>query len=740
MWVGPMKCTHHEDCPCDLTVIFRSDLEVAPVLIKRYQERRKLSREEMMQAVLNEVQALFHVERGVIVQKHKGLTQEIKIRNAIRATGCTNIREIPAPTPRVIAAKDDPMKIPALEVEVAAQNADVMMFSELYGIDKPLKWYRRSVFAPLRELSAISDTRERMTDGITPQIPSLLAHVLAGQSLYNKSFGGTNNRPHVISAMKGMEDEKVVRIIAKHARNTDVITDKLKEVLDHVPEALDYMYSAMDTVQYIGTVPPVITMERVKDLYLGASSGTFLEEASVKKISENENLVINASGKKIHAIEPVLRATHNFWTGNEPIPVIFTKSWKTETKYDWVAQLVAEAYHKFLGKARTFEIGNMFFIIQEKVCQTVRMLVERWNGICIGMKWAKGGAQEFANQFKMEEGLEYQVKFDDGDFTAIDQTEHYVFLQLFYTMGGIYFDPKHEHYDLLVRILDYVAKTISARVVHLCNRMWAIIVGEMPTGAWMTSHGNSWIVLLYFFLFCVMQSYKMQQKLREHFQRVMILRLIQARVYGDDHVKGQKRNYEIEAYIGEKQFAMWVETFVGGAIRDVRQDVPFISEKNSMGDLSATNLVMLKQYFVRNRNRSDGQPAYLPYRMTKDIAIRCIWGSTVKKRDKYDLILSSIGHGYGTYGANYQSWLWLKNINCSVRALITEDEMEASLGTLETRAERSDFTKKMRMVGITVKELLGSFPSWKTLQTKNIYDAVYHISKKTDTLYDVKVA
>jgi len=137
-----------------------------------------------------------------------------------------------------------------------------------------------------------------MSDGVTPQVPSLLAMVLSSQSLYNKAFGGTNNRPHVVSAMKGMEDEKVVRIIAKHARPTDVITDTLKEVMDHVPEALDYMYSAMDTTKYMGTFEPVVTMERVKDLYLGASAGTFIENAQVKEITPEINLEIKASKKK----------------------------------------------------------------------------------------------------------------------------------------------------------------------------------------------------------------------------------------------------------------------------------------------------------------------------------------------------------------------------------------------------------------------------------------------------------
>jgi len=172
------------------------------------------------------------------------------------------------------------------------------MFEEVYGIDKSLNWYSRHVFAPLPELSNFKDTRKRIKGTEALQVPSLLAMVMSSQSMYNKAFGGTNGRPHVISAMKGMEDEKVVRIISKHARNTDVITDKLKEVMDNVPEALDYMYSAMDTVKYIATFPPIVTMERVKDMYLGASAGTFIEHSEVKEISPEINLEIKAGRKK----------------------------------------------------------------------------------------------------------------------------------------------------------------------------------------------------------------------------------------------------------------------------------------------------------------------------------------------------------------------------------------------------------------------------------------------------------
>jgi len=298
VWEGAMKCVHHDICSCNLRMIFRSNLEMAPVLIHRVIEKRLRSREEMMSAALVEMQSLFVIRGGIVMQKHTGLTQDIKIRNAIRATGCTNIREIPAPTERVISAKDDPMQIPVKEVENAAKMADKKMFEEVYGIDKSLNWYSRHVFAPLPELSNFKDIRKKIKGKDALQVPPLLAMVMASQSMYNKAFGGTNGRPHVISAMKGMEDEKVVRIISKHARNTDVITDKLKEVMDNVPEALDYMYSAMDTVKYIATFPPIVTMERVKDMYLGASAGTFIEHSEVKEISPEINLEIKAGRKK----------------------------------------------------------------------------------------------------------------------------------------------------------------------------------------------------------------------------------------------------------------------------------------------------------------------------------------------------------------------------------------------------------------------------------------------------------
>jgi len=173
-----------------------------------------------------------------------------------------------------------------------------------------------------------------------------------------------------------------------------------------VPEALDYLYEAIGTRDQFGTFDPIVTMDRVKDMYLGASAGFFLEKPRVIQVSEKIIVEVKASNKKIHAFEPVLDASHNFWAGKNPPPVVFTQSWKTETKYSWVDQLVTEAWEKFVGKARTFEIGSMFFIVQEKVCQTVRMLVERWGGICIGMKWARGGAHEFAKQFGIKAGLE----------------------------------------------------------------------------------------------------------------------------------------------------------------------------------------------------------------------------------------------------------------------------------------------------------------------------------------------
>jgi len=536
--------------------------------------------------------------------------------------------------------------------------------------------------------------------------------------------------------MRGMEDEKVVRIIAKHSRPTDVITDNLKKVMTHVPEALDYLYDTIGTRDKFGTFDPIVTMDRVKDMYLGASAGFFLEKPKVIRVSDSVIVEVKASNKKIHAFEAVLDASHNFWSGKNPPPVVFTQSWKTETKYSWVDQLFTEAWEKFVGKARTFEIGNMFFIVQEKVCQTVRMLLERWGGICIGMKWARGGAHEFAKQFGIKAGLETKKRLGDGDFSALDQTIHYVFLQLFYTLGGIYYNPKKPYYDVMMRVLEYCARQIAARIVHICARMWGLVIGKMPTGAWMTAHGNSFIVLLYFFLFCIMQSYEMSDVLKSYFQEQMLDKTVMARVYGDDHAQGQDRNYEIEAYIGEDQFAKWVSMYVGATIRDIRSDVPFVSPKSCMGHLETENLVMLKQYMVRNRNVEKGQPDYLPFRGWKDYAIHAVWGSTVKCRDVYDIMLSAVGHAYGTYGSNYPAWLWLKKLHQRAYQAVPDDEKSKTLGTLTSRISSVDHTKKMRQAAISIDEMVGAFPSYEKLEDKNVYDPVYHVSQRSDNLYD----
>jgi len=101
------------------------------------------------------MESLFIIRNNVIIQKYQGLSQDIKIRNAIKATGYTNIHEILAPATRTVTAEDDPLQIPTREVERAVRLADIEVYRELYGIDKSYVWYSKEVFDPFLKCQII---------------------------------------------------------------------------------------------------------------------------------------------------------------------------------------------------------------------------------------------------------------------------------------------------------------------------------------------------------------------------------------------------------------------------------------------------------------------------------------------------------------------------------------------------------------------------------------------------------
>jgi len=93
-------------------------------------------------------------------------------------------------------------------------------------------------------------------------------------------------------------------------------------------------------------------------------------------------------------------------------------------------------------------------------------------------------------------------------------------------------------------------------------------------------------------------------------------------------------------------------------------------------------------------------------------------------RAPIDVILSCLGHAYGTYASNYNAYFGLKYIflhACEASGIIGAHSVAAAVANLST-----DDIKDFRRKGVSKEELLGGFPTWRCLELKNTLDPVYH--------------
>jgi len=741
-WVGPSLCDHVLVCRCDLTVKFRSDLRLPLIYIKRVIEGKMKTTQEMLMEAKSKIDGTCDVRNGVILKRRQGQTDEEALKFAIDATGYTNIRFIPAPMMTSLPYSNSPMRPVESRIEEALEGADMLYFKER-GIRENKMWYRNRVWRPYLNFcpwhakrAKLIEERERLN------IPTLKELAMRKISGYNIALGTTEGRPHIISSMDNLDGNKSIEAMAKHARPADILTEPLKKSLEVVPEALTLMYNAMGTLNKLSTEEPVVSIKRCDGMYLGASSGSYLEQVKVFEImgeGEEASLIRKASQKKVHSHHAVMYSIADFLAGYEPLQSIFTQNMKNEHYTDvGQKQKTRESWEKWLAKVRTYEIPSEFFIGLERITNMTRMLLERGLLISVGMKWARGGADYLAKRLGIKFGEEWKKAFGDGDFSSLDQSIHYIFIQLFYQMAGVYYKRDHPSYAEMMRAIDFIARTVAARVVRFFQRLWAIVIGKMPSGAWMTSHGDSWIVGLWFFMFGVMKIMKAPQEMREKMEADLISRVINIVVYGDDHIMTTDRG-NTQQYFNMIQFSLWCKVYLGAEMRDIRPDVPYTVQTRN-GYRTSEGIVYLKHYNVRNRSfyqEGGQQPYYLPYRSMSDYQIKSVWGRECKDRDIYDFILSLIGHSYGTYGSNFNAYSWLKAAYVSAFRILEKDGItpQDTLGTAINRSHTNiDYVKKARQADISMENLQKGFPTWETLIKKNVYDPVYHEATRNDFL------
>jgi len=475
-------------------------------------------------------------------------------------------------------------------------------------------------------------------------------------------------------------------------------------------------------VKVFEKIPSRISVEDdLLGMYLGSSAGA--NKGQVREIRTlTSKVCVSPYGKKYEMHGFDLDIFLRFVREGKDIPVYWVVTPKSEIFYTFDKQYSDEKWQKFKDKCRVFVIPSSSFVILERLVSKIRMLKERGACIRIGHKWSRGGMDMIAECLGIGLSDCFEALLCDGDVDKFDMRVKAFFVNLYYSSMLVHEDPRSEDYEMKRKIIKQLIKAIVARITQFFGDAWCIQRGGVPSGCYNTSHMDSWVMALYFCLFCVHQILNAPPEhnvlLEEEF--IKIIKLI---VYGDDHVYNKGKGLGV-TYFSAKLFAKFLAECFDVELRDVRDGIPFCSRESSGWIIGEPGMIFLRHYSVINRNKSKGQSIFLPYRETREYIARAVWGREPKNRDIMDTMLSILGHVYGTHGSNRDAYVSLRLFYKHLNKRVVGSGIDVSADELIDRVDRHDI-RKMRQHGITIEDLRSGFPTWENLQKRNIFDRGY---------------
>jgi len=310
---------------------------------------------------------------------------------------------------------------------------------------------------------------------------------------------------------------------------------------------------------------------------------------------------------------------------------------------------------------------------------------------------------------------------EEGDAKKFDQSVLEFFTNLYFSTMLVHEDPLSRDYEMKKKIIEWLAENMAARLTRLFANYWAFVRGQVPSGCWNTSHMDSWIMAMYFCLFGLWQIQNAPEELQEELEE-SLFNIIMIIVYGDDHAWNKGEGVSAQ-YFSADEFARFCKKYFDVDVRDLVTGATFLSDTFD-GFLVRKGLTFLRHQFIMNPEKGQGQCNFIPFREWREFLIRAVWGRETSSRDCLSVMMSCIGHAYGTYASNYPAY---RRLFLLFESLVQISGVSPHTSLKEAIGRQThDDLKKLRQIGISPEEVLRGFPSWKTLISKNVMDWNYH--------------
>jgi hypothetical protein len=552
-----------------------------------------------------------------------------------------------------------------------------------------------------------------------PDIMTLQNTLLRRESAYVWGLGTTNGLPHVVSAMSNLFPRKLPDAILKQVRNPNM-PDKTREVLIHTNLAMDMMYRAMKIFEF-RTQDARLDSSRFEKIYLAASDG--LKSGDTREVyHEGISIRISPNGKKIEQFEP--NTSMLIWclrNGQRP-EVVFNLQPKNELYYAMDKQRDPALWAAFLKKLRIFVIPSGIFNVMENLISKVRMLLETGWVIQIRHKWPRGGYDRLARCLGIIFGKnEWSKIICEGDYKALDVTIRELLTNLYFSMSLVHEKKGTPEYALKEKILKWVIEIQAVRIERLFADIFVTHEGGVPSGMLNTSHCDSWVTAFLFFLFSAWTIANAPSQYKVRLEEISLM-LIFFICYGDDLLYNMSGDPLGQLYFNIFRFSSFLKDYFDMDLRDHKNGISFMS-KQFQGWLSHKGSTFLRHYAVENPVKGNGQSISIPFRESCEILPRVIWGREVKVRDPIDVMMSCIGHAWGTYGANKDAYDRIKSLFMHLTLTYRGDYQNLLMERVARCSNAS--IRQMRVMGITPEIVAAGFPSWDQIISHNLVDPAY---------------
>jgi len=546
--------------------------------------------------------------------------------------GRANMKEIIPPVgvlniPQQLDLLQQPDSIPTM-----MKKADLMRFEEILGTRVCAEAYQKYVVPE--------------TIKVIKEVVPLRYLCMRKVSLFQYAYGKTNGRPHIVSATSNMYPRKYADAVLLMARPIQKLPPQAAEVMALLPDALPYMYSRMGTLSHLSKYESRLSMkDSLQGVPLSTSSG--INKGGVEKVEiEGQNFIISARGKKFEVLADDLTVILDFLNGGPEPPCYWNVVAKNENFVSFVKQLDDKEWNAFVQKLRVFVIPSSIFVVVERMTSEMRQHLER-GAIRIGQKHGHGGGDITAKMLGINKDNCFKPIIVEGDVKKHDQSIQAVWTELYLSATQVYEKQGSAAFDAKRKLVRWLIKWMVAQCMHLFGEIWVSKIGGVPSGAFNTSHMDSWVLLLWYVLFGLHTINTARDEDKEVLEKWFVEQLLII-VYGDDHLYNKSDHPVVSSYFSGVNFSRFLKHYFDVDLRDIKDGIAFCSVVKD-GWLVKEGASFLKhQYIVNPLHMMPKQPYFLPFRETREYIIRAVWGRESKVRSLFDVLLSILGHAYGT--------------------------------------------------------------------------------------------